>query len=77
MAAEETELSAQVEVMQRQLRRIRTTVPGSVDTEQLLAQLQEMVGEHDALQADLDRLSAEQRAATELESLKRHMRPER
>ena len=77
VAAEETELSAQVEVMQRQLRRIRTTVPGSVDTEQLLAQLQEMVGEHDALQADLDRLSAEQRAATELESLKRRMRPGR
>ena len=76
VAAEEAELSAQVEVLQRQLRRIRTTAATTVDTEQLLAQLQEMVGEHDGLQADLDRLSAEQRAATELESLKRRMRPE-
>ena len=76
VAAEEAELSAQVEVLQRQLRRIRSTAATTVDTEQLLAQLQEMVGEHDGLQADLDRLSAEQRAATELESLKRRMRPE-
>ena len=76
VAAEEAELSAQVEVLQRQLRRIRGTAATTVDTEQLLAQLQEMVGEHDGLQADLDRLSAEQRAATELESLKRRMRPE-
>ena len=76
VAAEEAELGAQVEVMQRGLRRIRTTVTGSVDTEQLLAQLQEMVGEHAGLQADLDRLSAEQRAASELESLKRRMRQE-
>ena len=76
VAAEEAELSAQVEVLQRQLRRIRATAATTVDTEQLLAQLQEMVGEHDGLQADLDRLSAEQRAATELESLKRRMRPE-
>ena len=76
VAAEETELRAQVEVLQRQLRRIRATGPATVDTEQLLAQLQEMVGDHDTLKEDLDRLSAEQRAAAELESLKRRMRPE-
>ena len=76
VAAEEAELRAQVEVLQRQLRRIRATVSATVDTEQLLAQLQEMVGDHDTLKEDLDRLSAEQRAATELESLKRRMRPE-
>ena len=77
VAAEEAELGAQVEVLQRQLRRIRATGPATVDTEQLLAQLQEMVGDHDTLKEDLDRLSAEQRAAAELESLKRRMRPER
>ena len=76
VAAEEAELGAQVEVLQRQLRRIRATAATTVDTEQLLVQLREMVGEHDGLRADLDRLSAEQRAATELESLKRRMRPE-
>lgn len=77
VAAEEAELAAQVEVLQRQLRRIRATAAGTVDTEQLLAQLQELAGERDALQEDLDRLSAEQRAASELASLKRRMRPER
>ena len=77
VAAEEAELRAQVEVLQRQLRRIRTTTATVVDAEQLLAQLQEMVGDHDTLQEDLDRLSAEQRAAAELESLKRRMRPQR
>lgn len=76
VAAEEAELRPQVEVLQRQLLRIRATATTTVDTEQLLAQLQEMVGEHDTLKEDLDRLSAEQRAAAELESLKRRMRPE-
>lgn len=76
VAAEEAELRPQVEVLQRQLLRIRATAATTVDTEQLLAQLQEMVGEHDTLKEDLDRLSAEQRAAAELESLKRRMRPE-
>ena len=76
VAAEETELRAQVEVLQRQLLRIRATATTTVDAEQLLAQLQEMVGDHDPLKEDLDRLSAEQRAAAELESLKRRMRPE-
>ena len=76
VAAEEAELQAQVEVLQGQLRRIRATAPATVDTEQLLAQLQGMVGDHDELKEDLDRLSAEQRAAAELESLKRRMRPE-
>ena len=76
VVAEEAELRAQLEVLQRQLRRIRATGPATVDTEQLLAQLQEMVGDHDSLKEDLDRLSAEQRAAAELESLKRRMRPE-
>ena len=77
IAAEEAELRAQVEVLQRQLRRIRVTVGTTVDAEQLLVQLQEMVGDHDTLKEDLDRLSAEQRAATELESLKRRMGPNR
>ena len=77
VAAEETELRAQVEVLQRQLRRIQATATATVDAGQLLAQLQEMVGDHDTLKEDLDRLSAEQRAAAELESLKRRMRPER
>ena len=77
IAAEEAELRAQVEVLQRQLRRIRATVGTTVDAEQLLVQLQEMVGEHDTLKEDLDRLSAEQRAATELEPLKRRMGPKR
>ena len=77
VAAEEAELRAQVEVLQRQLRRIRATVGTTVDAEQLLVQLQEMVGDHDTLKEDLDRLSAEQRAATELESLKRRMGPNR
>lgn len=76
VAAEEAELRAQVEVLQRQLRRIRATAATTVDAEQLLAQLQELVGDHDTLKEDLDRLSAEQRAAAELESLKRRMRPE-
>ena len=76
VAAEEAELRAQVEVLQRQLLRIRATAATTVDAEQLLAQLQEMVGEHDTLKEDLDRLSAEQRAAAELESLKRRMHPE-
>ena len=73
MAAEEAELAAQVEVMKRHLRHLQTTPAGSVDAEQLLAQLQSLVGEPDNLKADLDRLSAEQRAATELESLKRRL----
>ena len=77
VAAEEAELQAQVEVLQRQLRRIRATAGTTVDAKQLLVQLQEMVGDHDTLQEDLDRLSAEQRAATELESLKRRMGPKR
>ena len=77
VVAEEAELRAQVEVLKRQLLRIRATAATTVDTEQLLAQLQEMVGEHDTLKEDLDRLSAEQRAAAELESLKRRMRPQR
>ena len=76
VAAEEAELGAQVEVLQRQLRRFQATAATTVDTEQLLVQLQEMVGEHDGLRHDLDRLSAEQRAATELEALKRRLRPE-
>ena len=77
VAAEEAKLRAQVEVLQRQLLRVRATAATTVDAEQLLAQLQEMVGDHDTLKEDLDRLSAEQRAAAELESLKRRMRPER
>ena len=77
IAAEEAELRAQFEVLQRQLRRVRATVGTTVDAEQLLVQLQEMVGDHDTLKEDLDRLSAEQRAATELESLKRRMGPNR
>lgn len=76
VAAEEAELRAQVEVLQRQLIRVRATAATTVDAEQLLAQLQEMVGDHDTLKEDLDRLSAEQRAAAELESLKRRRRPE-
>ena len=77
VAAEGAELGAQVEVLQRQLRRLPATAATTVDAEQLLTQLQEMVGEDAGLKADLDRLSAEQRAAAELESLKRRLRPER
>lgn len=73
VAAEEAELSAQVEVLQRHLRQLRTSAAPTVDTDQLLAQLQELVGDDAGLRADLDRLSAEQRAAAELDDLKRRM----
>lgn len=73
VAAEEAELSAQVDVLQRHLRQLRTSAAPTVDTDQLLAQLQELVGEDAGLRADLDRLSAEQRAAAELDDLKRRM----
>lgn len=74
VAAEEAELRAQVEVLQRHLRQLRNTAaPMTVDADQLLAQLQGMVGEDAGLQADLDRLSAEQRAAEELDALKRRL----
>lgn len=73
VAAEEAELSAQVDVLQRHLRQLRTSAAPTVDTDQLLAQLQELVGDDAGLRADLDRLSAEQRAAAELDDLKRRM----
>lgn len=73
VAAEEAELSAQVEVLQRHLRQLRASPAPTVDTDQILAQLQELVGEDAGLRADLDRLSAEQRAAAELDDLKRRM----
>lgn len=73
VAAEEAELRAQVEVLQRHLRQLRSAVPMTVDADQLLAQLQALVGEDAGLRADLDRLSAEQRAAEELAALKRRL----
>lgn len=73
VAAEEAELSAQVDVLQRHLRQLRASAAPTVDTDQLLAQLREQVGEDAGLRAELDRLSAERRAAAELEDLKRRM----
>lgn len=73
VAAEETELSAQVEVMKRHLKSMQRGPTINADAEALLAQLQSLTGEPDTLKADLDRLGAEQRADQELDALKRRM----
>ena len=73
VAAEEAELSAQVEVMKRHLKSMQRGPTINADAEALLAQLQSLTGEPDTLKADLDRLGAEQRADQELDALKRRM----
>lgn len=73
VAAEESELTAQVEVMKRHLKSMQRGPVVNADAEALLAQLQSITGEPDNLKADLDRLGAEQRADEELEALKRRM----
>ncbi len=73
IAAEETELGAQVEVMKRHLKSMRPATAVNVDAEQLLAQLQSLTGEPDTLRSNLDRLGAEQRADQELAALKRRV----
>lgn len=77
VGAEETELGAQVEVLQRHLRQLRAAPAMTVDADQLLAQLQGLVGEDAGLEADLKQVSADQRAAAELDALKRRMGQER
>ena len=73
IAAEEADLSAQVEVMKRHLKSMRPATAINVDAEQLLAQLQSLTGEPDTLKSDLDRLGTQQRADQELAALKRRM----
>lgn len=73
VAAEERELTAQVEVMKRHLKSMQHGPVVNADAEALLAQLQTLTGEPDTLKSDLDRLGAEQRADAELEALKRRM----
>ena len=73
IAAEEADLSAQVEVMKRHLKSMRPATAINVDAEQLLAQLQSITGEPDTLKSDLDRLGTQQRADQELAALKRRM----
>ena len=73
VAAEETELSAQVEVMKRHLKGMQHGPVVNADAEALLAQLQSLTGEPDTLKSDLDRIGAEQRADQELDALKRRM----
>lgn len=73
VASEESELTAQVEVMKRHLKSMQHGPVVNADAEALLAQLQSITGEPDTLKSDLDRLGAEQRADAELEALKRRM----
>ena len=73
VAAEESDLTAQVEVMKRHLKSMRRGPVVNADAEALLAQLQSLTGEPDTLKSDLDRLGAEQRADEELAALKRRM----
>ena len=73
VASEESELTAQVEVMKRHLKSMQRGPVVNADAEALLAQLQSITGEPDKLKTDLDRLGAEQRADEELEALKRRM----
>ncbi|MCY4485097.1 MAG: hypothetical protein OXC12_19680 [Spirochaetaceae bacterium] len=73
VAFEESELSAQVEVMKRHLKSMQHGPVVNADAEALLAQLQSITGEPDTLKSDLNRLGAEQRADEELEALKRRM----
>ena len=73
VAFEESELTAQVEVMKRHLNSMQHGPVVNADAEALLAQLQSITGEPDTLKSDLDRLGAEQRADAELEALKRRM----
>ena len=76
LLAEERELVTQVEVLGGQLRLVLTRANLTVDAEQLLAQLQALVGERDELAEDLGQIDSEQRAAAELEALKRRMQEE-
>ena len=73
VAFEESELSAQVEVMKRHLKSMQHGPVVNADAEALLAQLQSITGEPDTLKSDLNRLGAEHRADEELEALKRRM----
>ena len=73
VASEESELTAQVEVMKRHLKNLQHGPVVNADAEALLAQLQSITGEPDTLKSDLDRLGAEQRADEELAALKRRM----
>ena len=77
VAAEESELSAQVEVMKRHLKSMQHGPVVNADAEAMLAQLQSLTGEPDTLKSDLDRLGAEQRADEELAALKRRMAQDR
>ena len=76
LLAEERELVTQVEVLGGQLRVVLTRANLTVDAEQLLAQLQALVGERDELAEDLEQIDSEQRAAAELEALKRRLQKE-
>ena len=76
LLAEERELVTQVEVLGGQLRVVLTRANLTVDAEQLLAQLQALVGERDELAEDLGQIDSEQRAAAELEALKRRLQKE-
>ena len=75
LLAEERELVTQVEVLGGQLRLVLTRANLTVDAEQLLAQLQALVGERDELAEDLGQIDSEQRAAA-LEALKRRVQEE-
>jgi phage shock protein A len=74
LLAEEQELAAQVEVLGSQLRSLRAQAPRTADLDQLLAELQALAGERDELAEELERADSEQRAAAELEALKRRLR---
>ena len=76
LLAEERELVTQVEVLGGQLRLVLTRANLTVDAEQLLAQLQALVGERDELAEDLGQIDSEQRAAAALEALKRRVQEE-
>ena len=70
LSAEASELEPQLDVMRAQLRRLSTRPEMTVNAEQLLAELNALVGERDELGEDFEQLEHQTRTEDQLRELK-------
>ena len=74
LAAEEQEQAAQLSILRDQLRRLQQRFDPTIDTEQLLAQLEAAVGERDELADQFKELQKTEESERALQELKERMR---
>jgi phage shock protein A len=76
LTGEENELQAQVDVMRAQLRRLAARAEMTVNAEQLLTDLNALVGERDLLAEQFEQVERQERTEQQLRDLKDGLNPE-